>query len=297
MTATIPNPKFRNEYAINDLQEQINNLGDVGGDLTALTNRVTTVEGVASDALSQAQGAYAVGSAAQESANSAQRTADTAFADAGSAKAKTDKLTVNASSVGFLNVNGTDDTPGLRIALPGYNRFLYWNDNSLSLWNSDDNSRQWGIRADLMKYSSFTAKTDVRVLYLNGSLIINLSGFIVTFDGKGNWIRVATLAELHITQFIGLAPVYAACNRGYEDGYEVTLKLQGDGLFARSGTASGAYSVYGQLVAFAWPLPGSKPMALPRKGEPARVRNAEPAADDGGLPVPDDGLEFAVMGG
>ena len=290
MTATIPNPKFRNEYAINDLQEQINNLGDVGGDLTALTQRVTAVEGVASDALTQAQGAYSVGNAAQEAANSAQRTAN-------DAKAKTDKLTVNASSVGFLNVNGTDDTPGLRIALPGYNRFLYWNDNSLSLWNSDDNSKQWGIRADLMKYSSFTAKTDVRVLYLNGSLIINLSGLIVTFDGTGNWIRVATLAELHITQFIGLAPIYAACNRGYEDGYEVTLKLQGDGLFARSGTASGAYSVYGQLVAFAWALPGSKPMALPRRSEPARVRNAEPAADDGGLPVPDDGLEFAVMGG
>lgn len=276
MTVNIPNPKFRDEYALNDLQGQIDAIVGQSGDLTALADRVTAVEGVASDAKS---------------------TADTALADAGSAKAKTDKLTVNASSVGFLNVNGTNDTPGLRIALPGYNRFLYWNDNSLSLWNSDDNSRQWGIRADLMKYSSFTAKKDVRVLYLNGSLIINLSGTIVTFDGKGNWIRVATLDELHITEFIGLTPVYAACNRGYEDGYEVTLKLQGDGLFARSGSASGAYPVYGQLVAFARALPGSKPMALPRKSEPARVGNAEPAADDGGLPVPDDGLEFAVMGG
>jgi len=75
------------------------------------------------------------------------------------------------------------------------------------------------------------------------------------------------------------------------------LKLQGDGLFARSGYASGTYPVYGQLVAFAWALPGSKPMSLPRKSKQARVRNAEPAADDGGLPVPDDGLEFAVMGG
>jgi hypothetical protein len=276
MTVNIPNPKFRDEYALNDLQGQIDAIVGQSGDLTALADRVTAVEGVASDAKS---------------------TADTALADAGSAKAKTDKLTVNASSVGFLNVNGSNDTPGLRIALPGYNRFLYWNDNSLSLWNSDDNSRQWGIRADLMKYSSFTAKTDVRVLYLNGSLIINLSGTTVTFDGKGNWIRVATLDELHITKFIGLTPVYAACNRGYEDGYEVTLKLQSDGLFARSGSASGAYPVYGQLVAFAWALPGAKPMALPRKSEPARVRNAEPAADDGGLPVPDDGLEFAVMGG
>lgn len=289
MTAAIPNPKFRNEYAINDLQEQINNLGGVGGDLTALTNRVTAVEGVASDALSQAQGAYAVGSAAQESANSAQRTADTALSNANDAKAKTDKLTVDASSVGFLNVDGTNDTPGLRIVLPGYNRFLCWNDNSLSLWNSDDNSKQWGIRADLMKYSSFTAKTDIRVLYLNGSLIINLSGLIVTFDGTGDWMRVATLDELRIQYFIGLAPVYAACNRGYEDGYEVTLKLQGDGLYARAGTVSGSYPVYGQLVAFAWPLPGSQPMALPRK--------SEPDADDGGLPVPDDGLEFAVIGG
>lgn len=276
MTVAIPNPKFRDEYALNDLQGQIDAIIGQSGDLTALADRVTAVEGVASDAKS---------------------TADTALADADSAKAKTDKLTINASSVGFLNVNGTNDTPGLSIALPGYNRFLRWNDNSLSLWNSDDGSQQWGIRADLMKYSSFTAKTDVRVLYLNGSLIINLSGTLVTFDGMGNWIRVATLEELHITQFIGLTPVYAACNRGYEDGYEVTLKLQGDGLFARSGSASGTYSVYGQLVAFAWPLPGSEPMALPRKSEPARVRNAEPATGDGGLPVPDDGLEFAVMGG
>lgn len=291
MTATIPNPKFRNEYAINDLQEQINNLGDVGGDLTALTNRVTAVEGVASDALSQAQDAYAVGSAAQESANSAQRTANTALANANNAKAKTDKLTIGASSVEFMNVNGSNDTPGIRIRLPGYNRFLYWNDTSLRLWNADGSKLQWGVRMDLMKYSSFTVKEDMRILYLYGTFIINLSGMAVTFDGAGNWIKIATLEELHISTFIGLYPIYAACNRGYEDGYDVTVKLQDDGMYARAGGASGTYYVYGQLTGFAWALSGATPLAFEEDGDPA------PLEDDDGFMVSDDSLEFVVLGG
>lgn len=285
MTATIPNPKFRNEYAINDLQEQINNLGGVGGDLTALTQRVTVVEGVASDALSQAQGAYTVGSAAQEAANSARRTAN-------DAKAKTDKLGfAGVSSVDFLNVNGTNNTPGIRIKLPGYNSFLHWDDNSLRLWNSNSNSQQWGVRMDLMKYSSFTVKQDMRMLYLYGTFIINLSGMAVTFDGAGNWIRIATLEELRINLFIGLYPIYAACNRGYEDGYDVTVKLQGDGMYARAGGASGTYYVYGQLTGFAWALPGASPLALEEDGEPA------PLEDDDGFMVSDDSLELVVIGG
>lgn len=286
MTATIPNPKFRNEYAINDLQEQINNLGDFGGDLAALTQRVTVVEGVASDALSQAQGAYSVGSAAREAANSAQRTAN-------DAKAKTDKLSVaNVSSVGFMNVNGTNNTPGIRIELPGYNRFLYWSDDSLRLWNTNSNSQQWGVRMDLMKYSSFTVKSDIRMLYLYGTLLINFSGCSVTFDNAGNWIYVASLAELRIGSFIGLTPVYSACNRGYEDGYDVTMRLSSDGLYARAGSGKGGtYYVYGQLIAFAWALSGASPLSLEDDGEPM------PLEDEDGFMVSDDSLEFVVIGG
>lgn len=294
MTATIPNPKFRNEYAINDLQEQINNLGGVGGDLNELTQRVSAVEGVASDALSQAQGAYSVGSAAQESANSAQRTANTALSNANNAKAKTDKLTIGSTTRNIsLGENGAASTqPFVQMNFAnGQNRSLIWSDSWIELYNNNTSALSWRIRCDLMKYSSFTVKQDMRVLYLYGTFIINLSGMSVTFDGAGNWIRIATLAELRINSFIGLYPIYSACNRGYEDGYDVTVKLQGDGMYARAGGASGTYYVYGQLTGFAWALSGASPLALEEDGEPA------PLEDDDGFMVSDDSLEFVVIGG
>lgn len=294
MTATIPNPKFRNEYAINDLQEQINNLGGVGGDLNELTQRVSAVEGVASDALSQAQGAYSVGSAAQESANSAKRTANTALSNANNAKAKTDKLTIGSTTRNIsLGENGNASTqPFVQMNFAnGQTRSLIWSDSWIELYNNNTSALSWRIRCDLMKYSSFTVKQDMRMLYLYGTFIINLSGMAVTFDGAGNWIRIATLAELRINGFIGLYPIYAACNRGYEDGYDVTVKLQGDGMYARAGGASGTYYVYGQLTGFAWALSGASPLALEEDGEPA------PLKDDDGFMVSDDSLEFVVIGG
>lgn len=294
MTATIPNPKFRNEYAINDLQEQINGLGDVGGDLNELTQRVTLVEGVASDALSQAQGAYSVGSAAQESANSAQRTANTALANANNAKAKTDKLTIGSTTNNVsIGENGSASTqPFVQMTFAnGEKRSLIWSDSWIELYNNTTSALTWRIRTDMFKYRSFTAKTNLRVTYLYGTLIINLSGITVSFDTVGNWIQIATLSQLGISTYIGLTPMYAAATLDYEYGYECTLRLGPEGLHARAaGSKGGSRYVYGQVIAFAWAISGASPLSL-GDGEP------EPLEDEDGFPVSDDAVEFVVIGG
>lgn len=300
MTATIPNPKFRNEYAINDLQEQINDLGGVG-DLSTLTQRVDDVENAVSSAQNTANNAWSQANRAQSTADSAQSTAtsartqaDTALVNANNAKAKTDKLVIGSTTSNIsLGENGANSTqPFVQMSFANnQNRSLIWSDSWIELYNNNTSALMWRIRCDLMKYSSFTVKQDMRMLYLYGTFIINLSGMSVTFDGAGNWIKIATLAELRISAFIGLYPIYAACNRGYEDGYDVTVKLQGDGMYARAGGASGAYYVYGQLTGFAWALSGATPLALDENEE------SEPLEEDDGFMLSDDSLEFVVIGG
>lgn len=254
MTVRIDNPKFRNEYALNDLQAQIDALDfdGVENDLTALKQSVANAQSTADTALGTAQSASGLAGTAASNASMAQASANQAQSTANSAKEKTDKISIDStvSTFQIRNVN-TAYQGGITWAFSnGIRRMLWTGDDFVTLYDGNNSRTLWKINMNFMKYAAFEVKTDLRVNYLYGSMIIALAGIAVSVSG-GNWIQIATLAQLHISTYQGTNPMYGAVSRGYEDGYDGTLRLDSRGLYLRGGTASGSYYWYGQIVVHA----------------------------------------------
>lgn len=160
-----------------------------------------------------------------------------------------DKLEVAVPKVRFADANNADQ-PGIGFTFAdGKKRLLYAGDDFVRLFDPVEKKQLWSIDAF---YTTYDAKTDMRVNYRNNIAFVNLTGYVVNWPASPTreWFQLATPEELKLHFPVGgISHYYAVMNTDYESlTSSATCRLGSDGLFVRySSPEQATFYLYGQL--------------------------------------------------